>query len=226
MGTTFELHDRAGVERIDPIRQGIAAWRAHFPDFRVIGDADIEPLIVRHFPRYLEAYRRIQIPSCRANLARLLALHAWGGLYVDCHCGLRDPHYTRRLLDSLDAFELIAFDKHRASADWHVTNSFMLAAAVRAAGAIAYRVGAIPDDPRVFRETLGEQLVRADLVVTSGGVSEGEIEKRMAARNLVRRIVTAEEIASVVTFLASPRAIAINGDAIPAGGGTPGSIFY
>jgi hypothetical protein len=30
----------------------------------------------------------------------------------------------------------------------------------------------------------------------------------------------------VVTFLASPKAIAINGDAIPAGGGTPGSIFY
>jgi mannosyltransferase OCH1-like enzyme len=112
----------------DPIRQGAAAWRGHFPDFRVIGDADIEPLIVRHFPRYLETYRRIRIPACRANLARLLALYAWGGLYVDCHCGLRDPHYTRRLLESLDAFELIAFDKHRASADWHVTNSFMFAA--------------------------------------------------------------------------------------------------
>jgi NAD(P)-dependent dehydrogenase (short-subunit alcohol dehydrogenase family) len=58
------------------------------------------------------------------------------------------------------------------------------------------------------------------------GVSEAEIEKRMAGRNLLRRIVTAEEIADVVTFLASPRAIAINGDSIPAGGGTPGSIFY
>jgi len=53
-------------------------------------------------------------------------------------------------------------------------NSYMLAAAVRAAGAIAYRVGAVPDDPRVFRDVLAEQLVRADLVVTSGGVSEGE----------------------------------------------------
>lgn len=58
------------------------------------------------------------------------------------------------------------------------------------------------------------------------GVSETEIEKRMAGRNLLRKIVTAEEIADVVTFLASPRAIAINGDAIPANGGTPGSIFY
>jgi molybdopterin molybdotransferase len=53
-------------------------------------------------------------------------------------------------------------------------NSFMLAAAVRAAGALAYRVGAIPDDPSAFRDALSEQLVRADLVVTSGGVSEGE----------------------------------------------------
>jgi molybdopterin molybdotransferase len=53
-------------------------------------------------------------------------------------------------------------------------NSYMLAAAVRAAGAIAYRVGAVADDPRVFRDALTEQLVRADLVVTSGGVSEGE----------------------------------------------------
>jgi len=53
-------------------------------------------------------------------------------------------------------------------------NSYMLAAAVRASGAIAYRVGAVGDDPRVFRDALAEQLVRADLVVTSGGVSEGE----------------------------------------------------
>jgi len=58
------------------------------------------------------------------------------------------------------------------------------------------------------------------------GVSEAEIEKRMSARNLVKRIITAEEIAQVVVFLASPKAIAINGDSIPAGGGTPGSIYY
>jgi NAD(P)-dependent dehydrogenase (short-subunit alcohol dehydrogenase family) len=58
------------------------------------------------------------------------------------------------------------------------------------------------------------------------GVSEAEIEARMAGRNLVKKLITAEEIAQVVAFLASPKAIAINGDAIPAGGGTPGSIYY
>ena len=52
-------------------------------------------------------------------------------------------------------------------------NSFALAAAAREAGAIAYRVGLVPDDERQFMAALGDQLVRADLVVTSGGVSVG-----------------------------------------------------
>jgi molybdopterin molybdotransferase len=53
------------------------------------------------------------------------------------------------------------------------SNSYMVAAAVRAAGAIAYRVGIVSDDPQEFRDALSDQLVRADLVVTSGGVSKG-----------------------------------------------------
>jgi molybdopterin molybdotransferase len=52
-------------------------------------------------------------------------------------------------------------------------NSYMLAAAARTAGAIAYRVGIVSDDPNEFRDALSDQLVRADLVVTSGGVSKG-----------------------------------------------------
>lgn len=58
------------------------------------------------------------------------------------------------------------------------------------------------------------------------GVSEAEIEKRMDGRNLVKKLITAEQIGYVVAFMASPKAIAINGDSIPAGGGTPGSIYY
>ena len=57
-------------------------------------------------------------------------------------------------------------------------------------------------------------------------VSEAEIEKRMEGRNLVKKLITADQIGYVVAFLASPKAIAINGDSIPAGGGTPGSIYY
>jgi molybdopterin molybdotransferase len=55
-------------------------------------------------------------------------------------------------------------------------NSYLLAAAARTAGAIAYRVGIVPDDPRTFTDALSDQLVRADLVVTSGGVSQGDFD--------------------------------------------------
>jgi molybdopterin molybdotransferase len=55
-------------------------------------------------------------------------------------------------------------------------NSYLLAAAARAAGAIAYRVGIVPDDASAFTDALSDQLVRADLVVTSGGVSEGDFD--------------------------------------------------
>jgi len=52
-------------------------------------------------------------------------------------------------------------------------NSSLLTAAAQEAGAIAYRVGIVPDDPTLLIDTLEDQLIRADLVVTSGGVSVG-----------------------------------------------------
>ncbi len=58
------------------------------------------------------------------------------------------------------------------------------------------------------------------------GVSAADIEKQMAGLNLVGKLITAEEIAGIVAFLASPRSIAINGDVIAAGGGTRGAIIY
>jgi molybdopterin molybdotransferase len=55
-------------------------------------------------------------------------------------------------------------------------NSFLLAAAARKAGAIVYRVGIVPDEPRAFLDALNDQLVRADIVITSGGVSQGDFD--------------------------------------------------
>lgn len=53
------------------------------------------------------------------------------------------------------------------------SNSLALTTACIEAGAIAYRVGIIPNDERRLLDTLEDQLVRADLLVTSGGVSAG-----------------------------------------------------
>jgi len=58
------------------------------------------------------------------------------------------------------------------------------------------------------------------------GVSVAELEAQMAARTLVRKVITAEEVAWVVTFLASPRSISITGDAVVVAGGMPGAVHY
>ncbi|ADG73747.1 molybdenum cofactor synthesis domain protein [Cellulomonas flavigena DSM 20109] len=47
-----------------------------------------------------------------------------------------------------------------------------LEAAVRDAGATPVRVGVVPDDHAALREALEDQLVRADLLVLTGGLSE------------------------------------------------------
>ncbi|HTV17200.1 MAG TPA: SDR family oxidoreductase, partial [Polyangiaceae bacterium] len=47
------------------------------------------------------------------------------------------------------------------------------------------------------------------------------------AKNVsIGRIVDASEVADVVLFLASPRSVAINGEALQIGGGSPGTIHY
>jgi len=53
------------------------------------------------------------------------------------------------------------------------SNSFMLAAAAREAGALAYRQAILPDHPDEVLPAIEDQLVRADLMVTTGGVSMG-----------------------------------------------------
>jgi molybdopterin molybdotransferase len=52
-------------------------------------------------------------------------------------------------------------------------NSALLTAAAIEAGAIAYRVGIVPDEPGVLADALEDQLIRADVIVTTGGVSVG-----------------------------------------------------
>lgn len=60
----------------------------------------------------------------------------------------------------------------------------------------------------------------------SSGVAPEEIERRLAANVTIGRIVDMAEVADIVAFLASPRSVAINGDAIACGGGIAGAIHY
>jgi molybdopterin molybdotransferase len=53
------------------------------------------------------------------------------------------------------------------------SNSFMIAAAAREAGCGAYRQAIVPDKPEEVLPAIEDQLVRADLMITTGGVSMG-----------------------------------------------------
>lgn len=55
-------------------------------------------------------------------------------------------------------------------------NSILLAEATRRAGADPFRIGVVPDKTRTLREVLEDQLVRADVVITTGGVSAGDYD--------------------------------------------------
>ncbi len=56
------------------------------------------------------------------------------------------------------------------------SNSYLLAAAAKAAGAQVFRIGQVADDPEVVRQLISDQLVRADLILTTGGVSQGDYD--------------------------------------------------
>ena len=53
------------------------------------------------------------------------------------------------------------------------SNSFMIAAAAREAGCLAYRQSIVPDNPEEVLPAIEDQLVRTDLMITTGGVSMG-----------------------------------------------------
>ena len=66
-------------------------------------------------------------------------------------------------------------------------------------------------------------------VVHPGATRTESITDEHAARapaNLVGRMISADEVASVIVFLTSPRSVAITGDVIACGGGSRGAIHY
>ncbi len=64
------------------------------------------------------------------------------------------------------------------------STGYMLTAAAQDAGALAYRAGPVPDEQRALMDTLEDQLVRSDLIVTTGGVTAGTYDtmKHVLAR--------------------------------------------
>lgn len=64
-------------------------------------------------------------------------------------------------------------------------NSHALAAAAAEAGAHAYRIGICDDDPEALRAMLDDQILRSDLIITTGGTSTGpgDMARRILGRD-------------------------------------------
>lgn len=64
------------------------------------------------------------------------------------------------------------------------SNSYTLTVAAQEAGCVAYRYGVVADDPQRLLDVIDDQLVRADAIVTSGGVSMGayDVVKEVLSR--------------------------------------------
>jgi NAD(P)-dependent dehydrogenase (short-subunit alcohol dehydrogenase family) len=63
-------------------------------------------------------------------------------------------------------------------------------------------------------------------VAESRGITVDEAIQERFANNLLGRPIAPSEVAYVVAFLASPKSVAVNGDVIAEGGGTPRAIHY
>jgi NAD(P)-dependent dehydrogenase (short-subunit alcohol dehydrogenase family) len=63
-------------------------------------------------------------------------------------------------------------------------------------------------------------------VAEARGITQEEAVRALSQGVAIGRLVTAEEVADVVAFLASPRSVAITGDAVAVGGGARGAIHY
>ncbi|GAA2726772.1 molybdopterin molybdotransferase MoeA [Cellulomonas aerilata] len=81
-------------------------------------------------------------------------------------------HPTPRVVVLSVGDELIEPGAPAAPGDVHDANSHALATAVQDAGATAIRVGVVGDGRARLREAIEDQLVRADLLLTTGGLSE------------------------------------------------------
>jgi molybdopterin molybdotransferase len=72
--------------------------------------------------------------------------------------------------------ELVEVGRTPAFGEVIDSNSYMIAAAAKDAGADARRIGIVPDDHAKLLDALESQLLRADVLVTTGGVSMGAFD--------------------------------------------------
>ena len=69
--------------------------------------------------------------------------------------------------------ELVAPERALGPGETYDTASYVIAAAAKELGADVWRTGVLRDDPDEVRQVLADQQIRADLIVVTGGLTDG-----------------------------------------------------
>jgi NAD(P)-dependent dehydrogenase (short-subunit alcohol dehydrogenase family) len=85
-------------------------------------------------------------------------------------------------------------------------------------------IGVTVVHPALVETERTAQLVENRAATT--GLTEDEARADLGATSSLRRILTSAEVADVIVFLCSPRAVAVTGDAVSVAGGNRGVIHY
>jgi hypothetical protein len=113
------------TETKTPLEQMEADWQRRYEEFRVFTDADLVVYLSKWSPTLPALFSRIRLPACRSDLARLILLHEFGGLYVDAHIATADAERLAQVVERLSSKELILFDRldqRSWQGDCHIVN--------------------------------------------------------------------------------------------------------
>jgi NAD(P)-dependent dehydrogenase (short-subunit alcohol dehydrogenase family) len=106
-----------------------------------------------------------------------------------------------------------------------IRNVAVVALTVNVANELAAKgISAVVVHPGTTRTERTRRSIQS--AATRLGLPEAEIEEQMNSENLLGRLVEAQEVAWIVAFLCSPKAVAINSEVIAVGGGARGPIHY
>lgn len=88
-----------------------ADWSRYDPDLRIYTDADVRPLAVALLGEpFGDLWDRITLPTCKSDLARLILLWKFGGVYLDVHVGTVNPQNVSAVRALAEKWDLVVFD--------------------------------------------------------------------------------------------------------------------
>lgn len=106
----------------------ISLWSHVFDGrYKVTSDKEAISILQKRYPDFVDIYKQINIPACKSDLARLLYLYEYGGIYIDMHCVLGNFNKLDLLDKMYDRYSAVFFSYPVGSNGYHMGNSIILA---------------------------------------------------------------------------------------------------